>query len=64
MDKIEEVNDDIDIYNLAFIGSNQEKFNFNTFRILLDFLSAICNGAISLREAEFKQRDLEKKQRI
>ena len=61
MDKIEEVNDDIDIYNLAFIGSNQEKFNFNTFRMLLDFLSAISNGAISLREAEFKQRDLEKK---
>ena len=44
MVEIEEVNNDIDIYKLAFIGSNQEKFNFNTFRMPLNFLSAICNG--------------------
>ena len=60
MDEIEEVNDDIDIYKLVFIGSNKEKFNFNTFNMPLNFLSNIYNGKISLKEAEFKQRDLEK----
>ena len=59
MDEIEEVNDDIDIYKLVFIGSNKEKFNFNTFNMPLNFLSNIYNGKISLKEAEFKQRDLE-----
>ena len=59
MDEIEEVNSDIDIHKLLFIGSNKEKFNFNTFRIPLNFLSDIYNGKISLKEAEFKQRDLE-----
>ena len=33
MDEIEDENDDIDIHKLAFIGSNKEKFNFNTFRM-------------------------------
>ena len=28
MDDIEDADDDIDIYKLAFIGSNKEKFNF------------------------------------
>ena len=60
MYEIEEENDDIDIYKLDFIGSDREKFNFNTFRMPLNFLSAIYNGEISLKEAEFKQRDLEK----
>ena len=41
MDEIEDENDDIDIHKLAFIGSNKEKFNFNTFRMPLNFLSAI-----------------------
>ena len=57
MYEIEEENDDIDIYKLDFIGSDREKFNFNTFRMPLNFLSAIYNGEISLKEAEFKQRD-------
>ena len=61
MVEIEEVNNDIDIYKLAFIGSNQENFNFNTFRMSLNFLSDIYNGKISLNEAKFKQRNLEKK---
>ena len=61
MDEVEEVNNDIDIYKLAFIGSNQENFNFNTFRMSLNFLSDIYNGKISLNEAKFKQRNLEKK---
>ena len=60
IDEIEEDDDDIDINKLAFINSNQEKLNFNTFRMPLNFLSAIYNGEISLKEAEFKQRDLEK----
>ena len=38
-----------------------EKFNFNTFRMSLNFLQDIYNGKISLKEAEFKQRDLERK---
>ena len=57
MDGIEEANDDIDIYKLVFIGSNKKT---NTFRMPLNFLSAIYNGEISLKEAEFKQRDTEK----
>ena len=60
MYEIEEENDDIDIYKLDFVGSDREKFNFNTFKMQLNFLSAIYNGKISLKEAEFKQRDLEK----
>ena len=58
MDEIEEANDDIDIYKLVFIGSNKKKFNFITFRIPLNFLSAICNGEISLKEADIFQRNL------
>ena len=61
MDEIEEVNHGIDIYKLVFIGSDKEKFNFNIFNMPLNFLSDIYNGEISLKEAEFKQRDLEKK---
>ena len=60
MDEIEEVNNDIDIYKLVFTGSNKEKFNFNTFNMPLNFISAIYNGNISLKEAEFKQRDLDR----
>ena len=54
IDEIEEVSNDIDEHKLLFIGSNKEKFNFNTFRIPLNFLSDIYNGKISLKEAEFK----------
>ena len=61
IDEIEEDDNDIDINKLAFIGSNKEKFNFNTFTVPLNLLSDIYNGKISLKEAEFKQRDLEKK---
>ena len=61
MDEIEDVDDDIDNGKLLFIGSNKEKFNFNTFNKPLSFISAIYNGEISLKEAEFKQRNLEKK---
>ena len=39
--------------NFIFIGSNKEKFSFNIFRKPLNFISAIYNGEISLKEAEF-----------
>ena len=43
---------------LVEIGTN---LTFNTFRMPLNFLSAICNGEISLREAETFQRKVGKK---
>ena len=55
LDEIKDANDNIDDYNLLFIGSNKEKFK------PLDFLSVIYDVKISLKEAEIKQRDLEKK---
>ena len=55
MDEIEDENGNIDV------GSNGKKFNFNTFNKPFNFISAIYNGKISLKEAEFKQRDLKKK---
>ena len=61
MDEINDADDDIDDGKLLFIGSNKEKFNFNTFRKPLNFISAIFNGEISLKEAEFSQKNLEKK---
>ena len=47
--------------NFIFIGSNKEKFSFNIFRKPLNFISAIYNGEISLKEAEFKQKKNRKK---
>ena len=61
MDEVKDADNDIDIYKLVFIGSNKEKFSFNIFRMPLRFLSAIYNGQISLKEAEFFLRNLEKK---
>ena len=61
MDEIEDENDEIDYDKLSFIGINREKFNFNTFATLLNFLLDIFNGKITLKKAEFKQRDLENK---
>ena len=60
MNKIEDDDDGIDTNNLAFIGSNQDKFNFNTFYMPLNFILNIYNGKISLKEAEFKQTGLKK----
>ena len=61
MHEIEDANDDIDDGKLLFIGSDKEKFKFNTFNKPLNFISVIYNSEISLKEAEFKQSDLEKK---
>ena len=60
MDEIED-DHDIDINKLTFIGNNEENFNFNTFKMPLNFLSDIYNGKISLKEVEFEQRDFLKK---
>ena len=58
MDEVKDANDDINIHMLVVMG---KKFIFNTFKMLLDFLSAIYNGEKSLKEAEISQRNLEKK---
>ena len=63
IDKLKDANDDIGDGKLLFIGSNKERFNFNTFNKPLNFISAIYNGEISLKEAEIKQRDLDKRNR-
>ena len=60
MDEIAGDYDDIDTNKLVFIGINKEKFNFNTFDMPLNFLSNIYTVKISLKEAEFNQRDLGK----
>ena len=61
MDEIKDTDDDIDDGKLLFIGNNKEKFNFNTFNKPLNFILAIYNGEILLKEAEFKQGNSEKK---
>ena len=61
MVEIEDKDDDIDDGKLLSIGNNREKFNFNIFRKPLNFISAIYNGEISLKEAEFSQKYIEKK---
>ena len=61
MVEIEDKDDDIDNGKLLSIGNNREKFNFNIFRKPLNFISAIYNGEISLKEAEFSQKNIEKK---
>ena len=61
MVEIEDANDDINDGKLHFISNDREKFNFNIFRKPLNFISAIYNNEISLKEAEFSQKKLEKK---
>ena len=61
MDEIEDANDNIDYDKLSFVGSNREKFNFNSFGMLLKFLLDIFNSKITLKKPEFKQRNIEKK---
>ena len=61
MDEIEKTNDDIDVYKSVFIGSNTKRFNFNTFRMPLNILSAIYNAEIYLKDAEISHWKIEKK---
>ena len=63
MDEIEDATDDIDDDKLLFIDSNNERFNFNTFRKPLNFILTIYNEEVSLKEAESSQKNLEKKNR-
>ena len=56
MDEIEDADNDIDNNKLLFIGSNRKKINFSIFRMPLNFLSAIYNSEISLKEAEISQK--------
>ena len=58
MDEIKGADDDIGNHKLFFIGSNEEKFNFNTFKMSLDFLSVIYNGEIALKETKCFQKKL------
>ena len=53
MDEIEDVNKDINVKKLVFVGSSKEKFNFNKFRMPLNFLPAISNGQITLKRQNF-----------
>ena len=59
--EVEDADDNIDDSKLLFIGNKRDKFSFNTFRKLLNFILAICNGEISLKEAEFKKKKIEKR---
>ena len=61
MDEIQDADDDMGNGKVLFIGSNKEKFNFNSFMKPLNFISAIYDGNISLKEAENFQKNLEKK---
>ena len=56
MNEIEDADDDINNDMFIFIDSNQEKLNFNTFKMPLNFISDIYNGKMLLKEAEFKQK--------
>ena len=58
MDEIKGADKNMDIYKFVFIGSNREKLNFNKFKMPLNFLSSIYNGQTTLKEAEFRQKDL------
>ena len=63
IDEIEDADDDIDDDKPYFIGSNKKKFNCNTFTKPLNFILAIYNGEISLKEAKFSQKNLQKKKK-
>ena len=56
-DEIEDAEYNIVDGKLLFIGDNKEKFNFKAFSMLSIFLSNIYNGKISLKEAEFEQKN-------
>ena len=57
---LEDAEDDLDKEKLIFVGSNGEKFNFNTFKTPLYFLLNIYHGKIILKEAQFLQKSLNK----
>ena len=64
INEIEDADDEINNDKFIFIDSNQEKLNFNAFKMPLNFISDIYNGKILLKEAEFKQNKFRKKKNI
>ena len=56
MDEIEDANNDIDYNKPLFIGSNNEKFNFNIFSTPLNFLLDTFNGKITLKKQKLIKR--------
>ena len=64
INEIEDADDEISNDKFIFIDSNQEKLNFNAFKMPLNFISDIYNGKILLKEAEFKQKKFRKKKNI
>ena len=64
INEIEDADDEISNDKFIFIDSNQEKLNFNAFKMPLNFISDIYNGKILLKEAEFKQNKFRKKKNI
>ena len=61
MDEMKEADNDFNDYKLLFIGGNNKEFNLNIFRKPLSFLSAVNNGKICKKKAEFSQRKMGKK---
>ena len=59
MDETKDAKDDIDDGKLL-ICSNEERFDFSTFNKPLNFISAIYNCKISIKEADISQRKLHK----
>ena len=57
MVEIVDADDDINDGKLLFISNDREKFNFSIFRKPLNFISAIYNNEISLKKAEFFQKN-------
>ena len=60
MDEIEDGNDDINNGKFLFIGSNKKHFKKLLIQPL-NFISAIYNGKISLKEAKIYQRKMQRK---
>ena len=61
MVEMKDAKNDINDGKLLFICSNKERFNFNKFNKPLNFISAIYNGKISLKEAKIYQRKIQRK---
>ena len=59
MIELEDAEDDLDKEKLMFVGSNGEKFNFNPFKILPDFLSNTYHGKITFKKSRNASRKFE-----
>ena len=59
MIELEDAEDDLDKEKLMFVGSNGEKFNFNPFKTLPDFLSNTYHGKITFKKSRNASRKFE-----